>query len=113
MDRKLAALVFLFKLAGHVDFTKFFMVRQALKDYCKGSTNKDSRHLVSFSVLGLVLAGLEKVCSSGFEWILFRATFLLAFFGAFRISELVSPSKWVVGGFRLGAVQCSDSSVKI
>lgn len=37
----------------------------------------------------------------------------MAFFGTFRISELVSLSKRVVGGLWLGDVQCSELSVQI
>lgn len=44
-----------------MDFTKSFVVHQALKGYRKGSANKDSRRPVSFSVSGVVLTSVEKV----------------------------------------------------
>lgn len=64
-------------------------------------------------VLGLVLDSLDRVCPSRFEIVLFKAALLVDFFGAFQISELVSPSKRVLGGLLLGDVTCSDSSVRL
>lgn len=48
--------------------------------------------------MGSIVAKLGEVCSSEYEVALFKVAFVLAFFGAFRISELVSPSKTVRGG---------------
>lgn len=113
LDRKMAGLAFLFKLRGLGDVTKSFMVRQVLKGYRKGKRKEDSRRPVSFEVLELVLEKLKEIGLSRYEIVLFRAAFLLAFFGAFRISELVSPSKCKPGGLLQGDVACTGSSVQI
>lgn len=113
MGRKLSALAFLFKLSGEVDVTKSFVIRQTLKGYQKGNCSRYSRHLVSFSVLGKVRGSLDGVCSLSFERILFRVAFLLAFFGAFQVSELVSPSRSVSGGLMFGDVHCSALFLRI
>lgn len=42
--------------------------------------------------------------NSGYEVALFHLAFTLAFFGAFRISELVSPSRCRQGGLMFGDV---------
>ncbi|XP_073465035.1 uncharacterized protein [Aquarana catesbeiana] len=81
----MAALAFLFQLAGYGDFTKSFVVRRELRGYWKGSSKPDSRRPVSFEVLGIILENLKKVCSWAYEQVLFRTAFVLAFFGAFRI----------------------------
>ena len=98
LDKKLAGLAFLFKWQGCPDFTKEFCVRQALKGYRKQGRRADSRRPVSFEILGGIMGELGTLCSSRFEVLLFRAAFALAFFGAFRVGELVSPSKTVQGG---------------
>lgn len=103
VDRKLAGLAFWFKLQGVGDFTKSFAVRQAMKGYHRGRSTRDARRPVSISVLRAVLEQLRSICSSEYEQKLFQAAFLLPFFGALRIGELVSPSKkgsW--GGFMGG-----------
>lgn len=53
-----------------------------------------------------MVAQLVGVCSSDYECTMFTAAFLLSFFGAFRIGELVSPSKKVQGGIGIQEVAC-------
>ncbi|XP_077329230.1 integrase/recombinase xerD homolog [Lithobates pipiens] len=98
IERKLAALAFWFKLRGEMDATKGFWVRQALKGYRKGNQKKDGRRPVTFAILGVISRQLGGLCTSGYEAHLFRTAFSLAFFGAFRVGELVSPAKTVGGG---------------
>lgn len=113
IGKKMAALAFLFQLVGHMYFTKSFVVCRALRGYRKGSSFQDSRRPVSFEVLGTILASLGRVCSLHYQQVLFRAAFVLAFFGAFRVSELVSPSRRVVGGLLFQDIQSSDKLVTI
>ncbi|KAM4026862.1 uncharacterized protein ACNLHF_022731 [Anomaloglossus baeobatrachus] len=42
--------------------------------------------------------GWPGICVSAYETVLFTTAFVLAFFGAFRIGELVSPSRVIGGG---------------
>lgn len=98
MSRKWAGLDFMFQLAGQRDTTKAFMVRRAMRGYHVGQTAADTRCPVSFMVLGEVVEQLQRVCMSCFEWVLFWAVFTLAFFGAFRVGELVSRNKKGDGG---------------
>ncbi|XP_077309871.1 integrase/recombinase xerD homolog [Lithobates pipiens] len=111
LGRKLAGLAFWFKLRGEPDLTKDFWVRQAVKGYRKGCQIKDDRRPVSFELLGRICEKLRVVCSSGYEVVLFRAAFILAFFGAFRIGELVSPSKRGRGGLFVEEVACLTDRV--
>lgn len=107
VSKQVAALAFWAKLRGLEDFTKSFLVRQALKGYRRGSWRPDTRRPVSFQLLGRLCHQLQSVCSSPYEVVLFRAAFSLAFFGAFRISELVSQSRFQVGGLLRTDVQVS------
>lgn len=113
IGKKMAALAFWFQLKGLRDVKKSFLVHRALRGYRKGLHKQDCRRSVSFAVLSTIISSLRKVCSDHFEQVLFRAAFILAFFGAFRIGELVSPSKKVVGGLKLDDVPCSEQSVLI
>lgn len=78
-----------------MDFTKDFWVRQAVKGYRKSHKCKDARWPVSFSNLQAIFEGLGSLFSCVYEVALFKGAFSLAFFGAFQISELVSPSRTV------------------
>ncbi|XP_073453710.1 integrase/recombinase xerD homolog [Aquarana catesbeiana] len=113
MNTQLAGLAFLFKLQGQPDVTKEFWVRQALKGYRRAVVKRDSRRPVTFEILRGIGDKLGVVCSSEYEVVLFKVAFVLAFFGAFRIGELVSPSKKVQGGIRLQEVQLDEEGVSI
>lgn len=98
IEKKMAALSFLFKLQRREDWTKDFWVRQALKGYKKGKKGIDTRRPVTFANLMSICGQLGSICSSSYERLLFTAAFSLAFFGAFRIGELVSPTRGTAGG---------------
>lgn len=68
---------------------------------------------MSFEILRKVLAHLLGLCSSAYEAELFRAAFALAFFGSFRIGELVSPSRAVHGGMLAHEVCCTEDKVSL
>lgn len=111
VSKKVAAVCFWARLRGLVDFTKSFLVRQALKGYKRGTWRPDTRRPVSFQLLGLICGSLRSVCLSAYEEVLFRAAFTLAFFGAFRISELVARCRSVVGGLLWADVQISQDNL--
>ncbi|XP_073484962.1 uncharacterized protein [Aquarana catesbeiana] len=113
MEKKLAGLAFWLKFQGLPDFTKDFWVRQGMKGYRRAKPGRDSRRPVSFQLLGQLVGCLNNVCSTGYEAVLFRAAFALAFFGAFRISELVSPSKREKGGLGESDVRCGEDRLAI
>ncbi|KAM3918946.1 uncharacterized protein RB166_013684 [Leptodactylus fuscus] len=101
LSRRLAALAFWFKLKGYRDFTKSFLVRQAVRGFRRGSGSRDSRRPLSFRILVDLCGALGRICFGSYEVLLFRLAFVLAFFGAFRVSELVSPATGRPGGLRL------------
>lgn len=113
IDGKLAGLAFLFKLQGLRDHTKDFWVKQAVKGYRKEHRKSDGRRPVSFDMLHGLFRQVSYICSSEFESALFRAAFALAFFGALRVSELVSPSKRAKGGLQCEDLEFSTASVRI
>lgn len=68
---------------------------------------------MSFSLLSHLVMSLPEICSSSYEVCLFRAGFTLAFFGAFRVGELVPPSKGKPGGLLEDDVIVSNGSLRI
>ncbi|XP_069810646.1 integrase/recombinase xerD homolog [Dendropsophus ebraccatus] len=102
--KKLAGLAYWFKLFGVRDATKDFVVRQAVLGYSKSRVARDSRRPVSFDLLVKLVGVLGLICSDKYEEVLFSAAFALAFFGAFRVGELVSHSCVASGGLQFGDV---------
>ncbi|XP_073439765.1 uncharacterized protein [Dendrobates tinctorius] len=109
----LAGLAFGFKFRGLQDVTKAFLVRQVVKGCRKGWKVSDSRCPVSYDVLLRLGESLSEVCTSQREVALFKVAFSLAFFGAFRLGELVSPSKSRKGGLLRGDVEMLGDRVSI
>lgn len=71
------------------------------------------RRPVSFDILGALLGSLDRVCTSAHEAALFKTAFILAFFGALRVSELVCKSKRSGGGLDMGNVVLQDGVVSL
>lgn len=111
VSKSVSAIAFWLKVRGFRDVTKFFLVRRALAGYRKQGVTRDARRPVSFELLEKICQVVREICSSPFEERLFRAAFALAFFGAFRISELVASSRSVVGGLLRGDVCFADGGV--
>lgn len=113
MNRRLAAMAFLYKLRGLRDVSKEFLVRQAMKGFRRGRVVRDTRRPVSFELLQDLVGILHRVCSSPYEVHLFTAAFSLAFFGALRIGELVSKNKRGDGGLLFSEVQIAEDSIQL
>lgn len=111
VSQRMAAVAFWCKLKGWQDATKSFLVRQALKGYRKQRGRPDLRRPVSFQLLGDLCRGVQDICSTSYECLLFRAAFSLAFFGAFRISELVAGNKGTEGGLLRDDVQVLEEGL--
>ncbi|OCT57120.1 hypothetical protein XELAEV_18003998mg [Xenopus laevis] len=113
INKRMSALSYLFKLLNFKDVTKKFIVRQILRSYRKEQARKDRRRPISLSLLNKLFDQLRGVCFSGYEENLFKLAFSLAFYGAFRISELVSKNKIGRGGLFLEDIQCSENHLSI
>lgn len=62
----------------------------------QGGFRKDSRRTVSFLLFQHLLAIFDSVCLDSYEVILFRCSFVLAFYGVLRVSEFAAPNaRWV------------------
>ncbi|KAE8609763.1 hypothetical protein XENTR_v10011906 [Xenopus tropicalis] len=113
IDKRMAALAFHFKLGGEEDLTKEFLIKQALKGIRKGKQSRDWRRPISFELLGRMQVALGTCCHSAYEVALFRAAFALAFFGAFRVGEIVCKSKTSFGGLSSQDIRVTDNEVRV
>ncbi|XP_054831298.1 uncharacterized protein LOC129326975 [Eublepharis macularius] len=90
---QLAALAFASRARGLSEATGDFRIRKMLEGWSREKgARKDDRLPISPSVLRGLNSVWEDVCHSSFEVLLFHAAALTAFFGALRVSELVSLS---------------------
>ena len=89
-----AGIGFKHKIAGFPDPTDSFIIRKMLEGLKRDiGRAKDLRLPLSISHLRKIVPILPSIASSKFEAQLFRAAFLLAFFGFLRIGELAADSK--------------------
>ncbi|KAM4807939.1 LOW QUALITY PROTEIN: uncharacterized protein WCC33_001415 [Rhinophrynus dorsalis] len=100
----------LLRLAEVEDLTDRFVVRKIVKGWGRQEVQrKDRRRPVDARRLEALLKALDQVCASPYEVKLFGVAFVLAFHGAFRIGELVAPSKKGLGaGLQANQVECKE-----
>ena len=91
------------KLNGWEDPTESFMVKKLLKGFAQSTRQKDTRCPVTYQRLLKLIPILNNICTKSYEALLFTAAFTTAFFGFFRISELIGQSN-KAQGFRKGLV---------
>lgn len=86
-------LAFLQKMYGNRPDTNnnHILIIQALKGYRKNFPNKDNCRPITVEILEALFNILPNIWLSTFKLALFRAAFVLAYFTAFRIREIVAP----------------------
>ncbi len=82
------------KLNNMPDNSKFFLIQKALSGMSRLTQHVDQRERqpVTVELLAEVIGALPQVCTNLYEASLFTALYTLAFFGFFRVSELVAAS---------------------
>ncbi|KAJ7332422.1 hypothetical protein JRQ81_014602 [Phrynocephalus forsythii] len=94
MQGRLAALAFHAKALGCEDTTRDFRVRKMLEGWARaGGREADARFPLTPEILARMGKQWAQICRDNYETSLLRAASLVAFFGAFRISELVAAGK--------------------
>lgn len=88
----MAGINYYHKLPGYSDITNIFIIQKLLEGCSRCRGVKDNRRPITKLVLLAVLEALPKVCYNVYETKLFNAIFTLAYFGLFRVSELVATS---------------------
>lgn len=88
----IAGINFFHKLGGYFDINKTFVVNKLLEGCLRLRKPKDSRLPITMTLLKDICSVLTGICFDQFETKLFKAAYLLAFYGLFRVSELVVSS---------------------
>ncbi len=93
VNSHISALAFVHKINNWPDPTDNFVVTK-LKEGCRRSgAREDARLPITPVILSRVINSLTSICRSTFEFLLFRAAFLMAFFGFLRVGEYAAASK--------------------
>ncbi|KAJ8300326.1 hypothetical protein KUTeg_021845 [Tegillarca granosa] len=85
----MAALSFIHKINNWSDPSHTFLVTKALEGMKRLRPQKDCRAPITIEFLQKIYCELPNVCLSYYEVLLFRSAYTLAFFGLFRVGELV------------------------
>lgn len=93
----LAGISFYCKISDVSDTTQSFIVKKTLLGYCRSKVQTDDHKPITLDILRKIIVALPSVCTSYYEASLFSAIFTTAFFGYFRIGELVQNTSKEVG----------------
>ena len=85
----MSGISFQHKVNDLYDPTKSFVVKKLLEGCKRIRRSNDIRAPITTTVLGKIISILPQICISPYEAQLFRAAYLLAYFGLMRVSELV------------------------
>ena len=107
----LAALSAKHKLNNWCDPTDSFLIKKLMQGFACSAPSKDVRYPITLQRLQKIVQILPIICSNSFEVLLFKTSFILAFFGFFRISELLGQCTSLKGA--RSAVQVSDVKVSV
>ena len=88
-----ASITFVHKMNGWDDPSNNFVINKILEGCRRSNRQPDSRFPITIPILGQLCVLLHSFCASEFEAVLFKATFLLAFFGFLRVGEFTAPSR--------------------
>ena len=89
----LAAIAFYHKINSWPDPTDSFIIKKLREGSRRSNRSFDDRRPITFELLKRLQQVLPSVCKSNFEATLFRAAFLLAYFGFLRVGEYACASQ--------------------
>lgn len=113
MVQTLAGILFFFKLCQFPAFSSYFSVKQALKGYRKAYFVADDRHPISMDILKKLCSSTHLIYFSSYESLIFKISFVVAFFAALRVSKLVPKNKKGGSGLGFNTIVLLPSSANI
>ena len=93
-----------------MDPTDSFLVKKLMQGFARSAPSKDARYPITLQRLRKIVEILPLICNNSFEAMLFKTSFVLAFFGFFRVSELLGQNMSLKGA--RPAVQVNDVKVE-
>ncbi|XP_072178201.1 integrase/recombinase xerD homolog [Diadema setosum] len=88
-----AALSYMHKMHGWADPTDHFVIKKLQEGSRRDKKKGDDRRPITQDLLKRMIPIVRLVCKSQYEAIMFRAAFLLAFFGFLRVGEFTAQQK--------------------
>ncbi|CAC5366258.1 unnamed protein product [Mytilus coruscus] len=97
------------------DTTKNFVVSKMLEGLHRNHPQRDNRAPITLSLLRQITDALPSICTSTYESLLFKSSFILAFFAMLRVSEFKTKNKSDSNteALQLSDVVLSDRQLKI
>ena len=95
----ISGIAFGMQALGWPDVTGCFVIRRLVDGCRRKNARRDTRCPITLSILKSMINSLSHICNSTYDEALFRAAFLVAFFGFLRIGEFTAQS--VRGPFSL------------
>lgn len=95
-DLYMTAISFQCKVSDLPDNTKHFLINKLAEGFRRQGVRKRVRLPITFELLKGILTKLPVVCCNGFEVALFKAVYVLAYFGFFRVGEITVANKSTV-----------------
>lgn len=92
-DLYITAISFQCKVSDLPDNTKHFLINKLAEGFRRQGGSKRVRLPITFELLKSILTTLPVVCCNGFEAALFKAVYVLAYFGFFRVGEITVANK--------------------
>ncbi|CAC5384689.1 unnamed protein product [Mytilus coruscus] len=75
------------------DTTKNFVVSKMLEDLHRNHPQRDNRAPITLSLLRQIIDALPSICTSTYESLLFKSSFMMAYFSMLRVSEFTTKNK--------------------
>jgi hypothetical protein len=85
------------KIHGFTDTTQSFILKKVLLGFSRSNMHHSARKPITLDILSAMIQTLPTICKSHYEASLFSTIFTTAFFGFFRMGELVQDSKLSIG----------------
>ncbi|XP_063967563.1 uncharacterized protein LOC135157047 [Lytechinus pictus] len=89
----ISGLAFTMQTLGWPDVTDAFVIRRLVDGCRRKNARRDTRCPITLPILKSILNSLTHVCVNTYDLALFRAAFLIAFFGFLRVGEFTSRSR--------------------
>ena len=86
----ISGVAFFHKINNWPDFSQAFIVKKLLEGCHRSRRTFDTRAPITMDMLKEICKLLPTICHDAYEYQLFKAMFCLAYFGLFRVGELVS-----------------------
>lgn len=89
----LAGISYFLKIQNRLDVTKSFVVSKMIEGMRRSAVSVDKRLPFTIPIMVRLMSSLPAICYSDYEAKLFSSAFALAFFGFFRLGEIVVSDK--------------------